>query len=78
MWFMLCSARPSTPTKKTTNPKSCARAIFVLLRLLNFHSDRATAHASFVVASIFGLYAARALKDSLQTDNSAKISVIIH
>lgn len=28
----------------------------VLLGLLDFHSDRATTHASFVVASIFGIY----------------------
>lgn len=32
-------------------------AITVLAGLLDFHSDRATAHASFIVASIFGLYA---------------------
>ena len=31
--------------------------VAVLTGLLDFYSDRATAHASFVVAGIFGLYA---------------------
>lgn len=33
------------------------KIVSVLLGLLDFDSDRATAHASFVIASIFGIYA---------------------
>jgi hypothetical protein len=32
------------------------QSIEVLIGLLDFHSDRATAHASFVIASIFGIF----------------------
>ena len=38
------------------NDESKAESLNVLIGLLDFDSDRATTHASFVVASIFGIY----------------------
>ncbi len=43
-------------SEKKDRPKHTKLATPVLAALLDFYSDRATAHASFVVASTFGIY----------------------